>query len=66
MNRDEIPGSKRDAAVWWARFVTPPVFGVALSLICGSLYHKTGQKSKIKVQDCGLNEGQNAKWKVKS
>ncbi len=32
-----------------AWLVTPPVFGVALSLICVALYHKTGQKSKIKV-----------------
>ncbi len=29
----EIPGAKRDAAVWWAWLVTPPVFGVALSPI---------------------------------
>jgi hypothetical protein len=29
----DISGSKRDAAVWRARFVTPPVFGVALSSI---------------------------------
>ncbi len=28
----EIPGSKLDAAVAWAWSVTPPVFGVALSL----------------------------------
>ncbi len=28
----EIPGSKLDAAIGWTRFVTPPVFGVALSL----------------------------------
>ncbi len=28
-----IPGSKRNAGVGWARFLTPPVFGVALSSI---------------------------------
>ncbi len=27
----DIPGLERDAAVWWAWFVTPPVFGIALS-----------------------------------
>ncbi len=27
----EIPGLERDAGAGWARFVTPPVFGVALS-----------------------------------
>ena len=29
----EISGLELDATVLWARFVTPPVFGVALSLI---------------------------------
>ncbi len=36
------------------------------ALYCDALYHRTGQKSKIKVPNCGINEGQNAKWKVKS
>ena len=33
----EIPGSKRDAAVGWARFVTPPVFGFGLSSTLGGI-----------------------------
>ncbi len=48
----EIPGSKRDAAVGWARFVTPPVFGVASSLIMGCIIPQN--RSKVKDQSAKL------------
>ncbi len=47
MNRDEIPGSKLDAGVGWAWFVTPPVFGVALSAITQRIIPQLGRKSKF-------------------
>ena len=43
----EIPGSKRDAVVWWARFVTPPVFGAASSLTMGGIIPYLCRKSKF-------------------
>ncbi len=37
---------------------SPPVwFAVPAALCCGALYHRTGQKSNIKVQNCGIASG---------
>ncbi len=48
----DILGSKRDAAVWRARFVTPPVFGVALSSITQRIIPQN--RSKVKDQSAKL------------